>query len=42
MGHFWRRRVKLSSGTNYSVVIPALNPEDVNSVVNVLFQVCYN
>ena len=36
-----RRRVKLSSGTNYSVVIPALNPEDVNSVVNVLFQVCY-
>ena len=40
VGHFWRRRVKLSSGTNYSVVIPALNPEDVNSVVNVLFQVC--
>ena len=41
VGQFMRRRVKLSSGTNYSVVIPALNPEDVNSVINVLFQVCY-
>ena len=40
VGHFSRRRVNLSPGANYSVVIPALNPEDVNSVVNVLFQVC--
>ena len=39
VGHFMRRRVELSPGANYSVVIPALNPEDVNSVVNVLFQV---
>jgi len=40
VGHFTRRRVNLSPGANYSIVIPALNPEDVNSVVNVLFQVC--
>jgi len=39
VGHFLRRRVNLTPGTNYSIVIPALNPEDVNSVVNVLFQV---
>jgi len=40
VGHFTRRRVNLSPGANYSIIIPALNPEDVNSVVNVLFQVC--
>ena len=39
VGHFSRRRVNLSPGANYSIVIPALKPEDVNSVVNVLFQV---
>ena len=39
VGHFLRRRVNLTPGANYSIVIPALNPEDVNSVVNVLFQV---
>ena len=39
VGHFMRRRVSLSPGANYSIVIPALNPEDKNSVVNVLFQV---
>ena len=39
VGHFMRRRVELSPGANYSIVIPALNPEDVNSVVNILFQV---
>ena len=39
IGHFSRRRVNLTPGANYSIVIPALNPEDVNSVVNVLFQV---
>jgi len=39
VGHFLRRRVNLTPGANYSIVVPALNPEDVNSVVNVLFQV---
>jgi len=39
VGHFLRRRVNLSPGANYSIIIPALNPEDVNSIVNVLFQV---
>jgi len=39
VGHFSRRRINLSPGANYSIVIPALNPEDMNSVVNVLFQV---
>jgi len=39
VGHFSRRRVNLTPGANYSIIIPALNPEDVNSVVNVLFQV---
>ena len=39
IGHFSRRRVNLTPGANYSVIISALNPEDVNSVVNVLFQV---
>ena len=39
VGHFSRRRVYLTPGANYSIVIPALKPDDVNSVVNVLFQV---
>ena len=31
-------RVQLGPG-NYSVVVPTLNPQDENSVVNVMFQV---
>ena len=38
-GHYWQHRVKLTDPGNYSVVIPTLNPEDRNSVVNVIFQV---
>lgn len=38
-GHYWQQRVHLSEPGNYSVVIPTLNPEDHNSVVNVIFQV---
>ena len=38
-GHYWRERVNLSAPGNYSIVVPTLNPEDENSVVNVIFQV---
>ena len=33
-----RRRILLSPG-NFSVIVPALNPMDNNSVINVVFQV---
>ena len=39
LGHYWQQRVHLSEAGNYSIVIPVLNPEDHNSVVNVIFQV---
>jgi hypothetical protein len=39
LGHYWRERVNLSAPGNYSIVVPTLNPEDANSVVNVIFQV---
>ena len=38
-GHYWQQRIRLSEPGNYSVVMPTLNPEDQNSVVNVFFQV---
>ena len=38
-GHYWQHRINLSEPGNYSVVIPTLNPNDLNSVVNVFFQV---
>ena len=38
MGQFYGKRLALSAG-NYSVIVPALNPNDNNSVVNVVFQV---
>ena len=39
IGHFWRERVNLTEPGNYSVALPTLNPEDENSVINVLYQV---
>ena len=33
-----KRRISLSPG-NYSIIVPALNPMDTNSVVNAVFQV---
>ena len=39
LGHYWQQRVSLTAPGNYSVVLPTLNPEDENSVVNVIFQV---
>ena len=38
-GHYWKQRLALSQPGNYSVVVPTLNPEDQNSVINVIFQV---
>lgn len=37
-GLFTRKRLSLSPG-NYSVIVPTLNPNDSNSVVNIVFQV---
>jgi insulysin len=37
-GSFDTLRLSLSPG-NYSVIVPSLNPNDVNSVVNVVFQI---
>ena len=39
LGHYWRRRVNLTKPGSYSIVVPTLNPEDKNSVVNIIFQV---
>ena len=41
LGHYWRQRVNLSAPGSYSIVVPTLNPEDENSVVNVIFQVLF-
>ena len=38
VGSYPRKRVQLDIG-NYSVTLQALNPEDLNSVINVVFQV---
>ena len=37
---FQRDRVRLSLMGDYGVSLPALNPADYNSVVNVIYQVC--
>ena len=39
LGHYWQQRIILTAPGSYSVVVPSLNPEDKNSVVNVVFQV---
>ena len=38
-GQYARTRIQLPPGINYGVSLPTLNPDDQNSVVNVLFQV---
>ena len=39
LGVYRRSRVELTEPGNYSVTLQTLNPEDENSVVNIVFQV---
>ena len=38
-GHFTYSRVQIPTGSSYGVSIPTLNPDDDNSVVNLVYQV---
>ena len=40
LGAYRRDRVELTESGNYSFTLQTLNPDDLNSVVNIIFQVC--